>query len=323
MFCMYRYLNKNNTTVIMLKTKLTIFTDFILVKIHFLFFHLHFNNPFLLIQGIIIYENYIHFGINVFFNKCCISCDNEYSFKLLHSDLYTSYHVPVDNTVLINVPTMNFLMKFKSMLCFKDKSLFFSIPKLLYELFRKKIIYQFEINYITRLCHDIIFLLLKKYNMSGLYLQVIIYINIVYYGLFLSSTLIRFSSIFLLENIIYCFVIDHNALTLFDIHAYLIFNLLDLNLFAILSGNFVMVVNELMYVAIEDYISCIAIIMNHNPYVYYTMFNKYNAIQDSDVPLRFENTGISIFLYDLVEISYHMFHPFLYYCMLRDRFRSR
>ena len=218
---------------------------------------------------------------------------------------------------------MNFLMKFKSMLCVKDKCLFFSIPKLLYELFRKKIIYQFEINYITRLCHDIIFLLLKKYNMSGLYLQVIIYINIVYYGLFLSSTLIRFSSIFLLENIIYCFVIDHNALTLFDILAYLIFNLLDLNLFAILSGNFVMVVNELMYVAIEDYISCIAIIMNHNPYVYYTMFNKYNAIQDSDVPLRFENTGISIFLYDLVEISYHMFHQFLYYCMLRDRFRSR
>ena len=100
MFCMYRYLNKNNTTVIMLKTKLTIFTDFILVKIHFLFFHLHFNNPFLLIQGIIIYENYIHFGINVFFNKCCISCDNEYSIKLLHSDLYTSCHVPVDNTVL-------------------------------------------------------------------------------------------------------------------------------------------------------------------------------------------------------------------------------
>ena len=77
----------------------------------------------------------------------------------------------------------------------------------------------------------------------------------------------------------------------------MIFNPLDLNLFAILScivssivSPYVVVINELMYVAIDDYISDIAIIMNHNPYVYYTIFNKYNAIPDSDVPLRFKNS---------------------------------
>ena len=70
----------------------------------------------------------------------------------------------------------------------------------------------------------------------------------------------------------FCFVINHNALTLFHILADMIFNLLDLILFAILLCKCVVLINELMYVAIEDYMVYIAIIMNHNLYVYYTMF---------------------------------------------------
>ena len=72
---------------------------------------------------------------------------------------------------------------------------------------------------------------------------------------------------FFINNLVrkyYCFVISHNSLSLFDILADRTFNLLDLNIFAIRSCKYVMVVNELMYVATEDYISYFAIMMSHN-----------------------------------------------------------
>ena len=86
------------------------------------------------------------------------------------------------------------------MLYIKYKHLICSVPKLINELFRKNtLLMENHLYHTIILWHHIFYI--EKYCISGLHLQIIIYINIVCYALFLPATLIHFSSMFLLKNI--------------------------------------------------------------------------------------------------------------------------